>query len=246
MLKNAVVFYSDQRARRPIISRARLVLTWGIFFFVLLSVLTIWWVDRQLSRPLKEWAELQVQNLGKRAATTAMQEVLTAQLGTFEEQFIQPVPGEDGRTAWRFDWAKLNMIQTELTTRVLQNLDTMLEENIPVPLGTLLGMDLFAGLGPLVPTKIVPAGGIQTELQIVFESVGINQVRHHIELVVDLDMRVIAPLVSSHIHVREQFPLDTIILQGEIPQVYLNWGSGSLDEFMGAGLHRLMDQAVGR
>lgn len=247
MLKKPVVFYSDHRPRRPIISRARLILTWGIFFFVVLSVVTVWWVDRQLSRPLKDWAELQVQNLGQRAATTAMQEVLSAQMGNFEQQFVHLLDtGEDGRPAWRFDWAKLNIIQAELTTRVLQNLDTMLDEDIPVPLGTLLGMDLFAGFGPLVPAKIVPAGGIATDLQITFESAGINQVRHHIELVVELDMRVIAPLVSSDIYVRERFPLDTIILQGDVPQVYLNWGSGSLDEFMGAGMHQLMDQALGR
>lgn len=243
MLKKPVVFYSDHRPRRPIISRARVILTWGVFFFILLSVITVWWVDRQLSRPLKDWAELQVQNLGQRAATTAMQEVLTAQMGSFEEQFMQRLGvDEDGRMAWRFDWAKLNMIQTELTTRVLQNLDAMLDEDIPVPLGTLLGMDLLAGMGPLVPAKIVPAGGISTDLQIIFESAGINQVRHHIELVVELDMRVIAPMVSSDIYIREQFPLDTIILQGDVPQVYLNWGSGSLDEFMGAGMHQLMDR----
>lgn len=222
---------------RPVLSRARLVLTWSLFFFVVLSMVTLWWVDRQLSRPLRHWAELQVRNIGQRAITAAIQEVLAAEADFAGEAFVRQLPtGADGTAAWQYDWAKLHRLDAAITWRVLESMNGLREERIPVPMGELLGIDILAGSGPAIPVRILPVGSVATELQFVFTSVGINQVLHEIAVVVDLHMRVIAPLVSDDIRVSQRIPLSTIVLQGHVPQVFVEWQSGTLSEFIADGL----------
>lgn len=200
-------------------------------------MVTLWWIDRQLSRPLKEWAELQVRNIGQRAITGAIQEILSSELELTGQEFIRQLPTTaEGTAAWQYDWSKLHKLDAEITWRILQSLNTLVEERIPVPLGEILGIDILAGSGPLLPVRILPGGAVATEIRFVFQSVGINQVLHEIAVHVDLKMRVIAPMVSDDFHVTQRIPLSTIVLQGKVPQVFVNWGSGSLSEFIEAGM----------
>lgn len=226
-------FRPPRRVPRRNVSRARVVFTWAVFFFVVISMLTVWWMDRQLSRPLKDWAELRVRTLGQRAITSAIQEILATEMETMDHEVIRQLSGgPDGTAAWAYDWARLHRVDAEITWRIMQNLDQQLSEDIPVPLGELLGIEFLAGAGPLMPVRIVPAGATSTELRFVFRSVGINQVLHQIAVWVNLRMRVIAPMVSDNFEVTQEIPLSTVILQGRVPQVFVNWGSGSLDDFI--------------
>lgn len=238
MLRRSIRFVAVRPpSMRPALSRARVFLIWALFFFVLLSMVTLWWFDRQLSRPLREWAELQVRNIGQRAITGAIQEILSSEMELAGEEFVRQLPtSADGTAAWQYDWSKLHRLDAEITWRILQSLSTLLEERIPVPMGELLGIDILAGAGPLIPVRILPAGAVGTELQFVFTSVGINQVLHEIAVHVDLTMRVIAPMVSEDVHVTQRIPLSTILLQGRVPQVFVEWHSGSLNEFIQDGL----------
>lgn len=238
MLRGPIYFRSFRmRAARPRLSRARLVVTWTLFFFAFFSLATVWWIDKQLSRPLRQWAELEVRNLGQRAITSAVHEVLSAEFESTEPEFIRQLPtGRDGTAAWQYDWTRLHRLDAEITLRILESLDSLLEERIPVPLGELLGIDIFAGAGPLLPIRILPAGALSTEIRFVFQSVGINQVLHEIAVHVNLQMRVVAPLVSEDFHVSQRVPLSTVILQGEVPDVFVAWGSGSMEEFIASGM----------
>lgn len=243
-MRRPIVFYSRRAPQRPRISRVRLILTWTVFFTVVFGVFTLWWVDRQLSQPLKAWAELQVRNLGQRVATLAMQEVLAEHADGV--QYLYPVSdGTTGTSVWRYDWSKLHHLSVQFTEKVLDHLERVVEERIYVPLGELLGLDVFAGTGPLIPVRIIPAGGVETELVFAFDSAGINVVRHHIEMVLVLHMRVIAPAIGREITVVEHFPLDTVLLEGPVPDVYLHWGSGSFDDFMRSGLANMLNRDIG-
>ena len=61
-----------------------------------------------------------------------------------------------------------------------------------------------------------------------FEQAGINQTRHKIYLVVEAEMRIVIPLVSSAVKVESQVPLTEATIMGEVPHLYLNAGVDSL------------------
>jgi sporulation protein YunB len=227
----------ENKSKKPTVSKNRLVFTWTVFILVLVCLIFMWWVDHQLSRPLKSWAELRIKTLGQRAITEAVQGILSEVGGDFQDDLIRKISeDQDLNVAWSYDWVKLNKIDAEITSRVLENLDKQLEERIPVPLGELLGIQLLAGSGPAVGVRIVPAGTISTELRFTFQSVGINQVLHQIGIFIDMKMRVIAPMVASDVHVTEEIPISTVIFQGKVPEVFVEWGSGSMDDFLNRGL----------
>ena len=103
-------------------------------------------------------------------------------------------------------------------------------------MGELLGVDILAGAGPLIPVRIKPGGAVSSDVEFVFTAVGINQVLHEIVVRTDVQMRVIAPLVSDEFRVSQRIPLSTVILQGRVPQVFVEWKSGSMEEFIQTGL----------
>ena len=198
-----------------------------MFFFIILSLTSVWWIDHRLSGPLKQWAELQVRNIGQRAITTAIQTTISPEYDTGDVQFVQQFSdATDGTAVWQYDWTALHRLDAALTDEMLDQLEALREEHISVPLGQLLGMNILAGAGPTLPVRIAPAGAVTTDVQFTFTSVGINQVLHEIAMHVDLTMRVIAPLVSEEIRVTQRVPLSTVILQGRVPEVFVNWGSG--------------------
>lgn len=237
MLRKSIsVFAVREKRARPTLSRARLFVTWTLFFLVLFSLVTLWWADRQLRAPLRQWAELQVRNIGQRAITTAVQEILAGDSGFAHAEFVRLLPSSDGTAAWQYDWTLLHRLETEITGRVLDTLSTLITENVPVPLGELLGVDILAGAGPFIPVRIKPGGAVASDVEFVFTAVGINQVLHEIAVRMDVQMRVIAPLVSDEFVVTQRIPLSTVILQGRVPQVFVEWKSGSMEEFIQRGL----------
>lgn len=238
MLRKSIsVFAVRERRARPTLSRARLFITWTLFFLVVFSMVTLWWADRQLSRPLRQWAELQVRNIGQRAITSAVQDILANDGDLVRAEFVRMLPSaSDGTAAWQYDWALLHRLETEITGRVLETLNALVIENIRVPLGELLGVDILAGAGPMVPVRIKPGGAVSSDVEFVFTAVGINQVLHEIAVRMEVQMRVIAPLVSDEFQVSQRIPLSTVILQGKVPQVFVEWKSGSMEDFIQTGL----------
>jgi len=238
MLRKSIsVFTAREQRARPTLSRARLFITWTLFFLVLFSLVTVWWADRQLRAPLHRWAELHVRNIGQRAITEAVQDVLSQDPELARAEFVRQLPAAaDGTAAWQYDWTRLHRLETEITRRVLESLNALAGESIPVPLGELLGVDILAGAGPLIPVRIKPGGAVSSDVEFVFTAVGINQVLHEIAVRTDVQMRVIAPLVSDEFRVSQRIPLSTVILQGRVPQVFVEWKSGSMEEFIQTGL----------
>lgn len=220
-------------------------MTWTMFFFIIMSLTSVWWIDHRLSGPLKQWAELQVRNIGQRAITAAIQTTVATNSQTPNVQFVQQFSDTiDGTAAWQYDWAALHALDAALTDEMLNHLEALKEEHIAVPLGQLLGINILAGAGPSLPVRIAPAGAVTTDVQFTFTSVGINQVLHEIAMHIDLTMRVIAPLVSEEIRVTQRVPLSTVILQGRVPEVFINWGSGSFQEFLDSGMDKQLTRST--
>lgn len=207
---------------RPTKLRTRF--TWTVFLLSFLTICAIWWIDRQLSGPLRAWAELRAEGMATRAVYTAIQEILAAQIG--EEDVIRLIPGDGNQTAWTYDWGLLHRVDSELTQRIHQALQAETAERIPVPVGEILGVDLFSAAGPFLPVRVLAAGRVATDVRFDFRSQGINQVLHEIYVHVDIDMRVIAPLIEESFAVSQRVPLSTILIQGEVPPVFVNWSGG--------------------
>lgn len=103
-------------------------------------------------------------------------------------------------------------------------INTLFQQAISIPLGTLSGIPLLSQLGPDVNIVIDPVGTVQCSFVSHFETAGINQTLHRIYLNVSSTMDVIIP--SSHQVVQIETPIlvcETVIV-GKVPDTFLQGG----------------------
>jgi len=120
------------------------------------------------------------------------------------------------------DVALINQIAADIAIEVQKELDKIGQEDINVPMGALLGNDYFAGIGPDIGIKIIPAGDIATDIKTEFESAGINQTIHRIYLEVECSISILTSYKTINRSIKNQVLLLETVIVGTVPETYLN------------------------
>ena len=91
------------------------------------------------------------------------------------------------------------------------------------PLGSALGMTIFAGSGPGIPVSIVPIGSIKTNFETEFEACGINQTRHKVYLTVTASIRIVIPTGAKTTEVTVNMLAAESIIVGAVPEGFVGY-----------------------
>ncbi len=137
--------------------------------------------------------------------------------------------GEGNVTSLQTDMVALNRLRTDINDRVLQALDNMENQDITIPLGTLIGGQLFSGRGPDIPFIIVHTGYMESTIENRFDVAGINQTRHQIMLTIHLNVTAIVPGYSASTDINANFCLAETVVVGIVPEAYTNVEDGDSD-----------------
>ncbi len=199
---------------------------WGILFCII-SLLLFIWLDHQLRPVISTMAAAQC----KVAATLAINEAIENELyenAELYEQLYQIRYAPDGSISavWA-DVAAVNTAKSSLTAAVLEKLHHIEQEEISIPLGTLLGWQLLAGRGPSISLRAVPSGFASTEFKTKLQSEGINQTMLMGYITLDLEINAILPGFSSTQQVQDEVCINQTLVIGEIPEVYAQLAAGS-------------------
>lgn len=120
------------------------------------------------------------------------------------------------------DVAKMNRLKAQVISAVQQELNGSTDSTVQVPLGTLVGSDLFHGLGPNIPLKLTLSGNISAEFQSTFESAGINQTRHRITLNVGASVYSFLPGFDTTTEVNTSVLIAETVIVGTVPTVVVD------------------------
>lgn len=220
----------------PALARgARAGLGWGprlaVLFFglsVLLSV-TLWLADLLLRDAIAAWAESKAVNMASRAIAMAVAEGLAEEMEGVE--LATPIVDGDGRiVGFQYAMAHIGRLEAAATARIQDKLQELAQERLPVPVGQLTGLHWLAGWGPPIPVRMVPTGHVRTSPRSEFRAAGINQVLHRIYVDVEVNMRVVAPLIEADLPVRRQIPLSERVFMGQVPHMFVQWSGGDLHD----------------
>ncbi len=118
--------------------------------------------------------------------------------------------------------AKINRIKAQTTRLVRETLADTAPLCVDVPLGTLCGIALFSGRGPLIPCRFLMSSVPSVGLEYHFDGAGINQTLHSIIMVVTVPLSVTLPLQSADTEVKISFIIGETILVGDVPDNYTN------------------------
>ena len=120
--------------------------------------------------------------------------------------------------------AQINQTVSAITINMDEKLKEMCGQKIAVPLGTITGSKLLAGIGPDIKVSIKPVGAVHISVKDDFISAGINQSRHRIWLEIEAEMMLMIPFDSESFTVSSSVILCEGIIVGPVPQTYLNFG----------------------
>lgn len=118
---------------------------------------------------------------------------------------------------------KIDMI--ELPDNGLDVFDTdLLEKGIilEVPLGVISNSVLLTNLGPKVPVRISLIGDVSSGFSTDVKEYGINNALITLNIDVSVDTKVVLPFVSEDMNVSASIPIAMKVIQGKIPEYYLN------------------------
>lgn len=128
----------------------------------------------------------------------------------------------------------VNEFTTGVIMTIQENLESLKEEEIRIPIAQALGFQVLAALGPRMSVWMVPMGVVRPP-QIIdtFESAGINQTRHKIYMNVVIEVQILVPFVHKRLRVESQVPVTEVTIIGKVPQIYVGMDGGVLQKYFG-------------
>lgn len=191
-----------------------------ISFFILLEF--------SLSETIYAFAEAQARWTATEVINKAITEKIVPNI-TYTDLIKPERNSQDEIVFLQVNMIKVNKIVSEAILAVQESLQQLEKGKFKIPLGQILGIKLFANLGPQLNLTLLPVGSVEAKIYDDFEQAGINQTRHRVYLSVKSTVKVIVPLASDAISIETRVPLADAIIVGRVPDTYLNIG-GSLSE----------------
>jgi sporulation protein YunB len=99
------------------------------------------------------------------------------------------------------------------------------DQAVHIPLGSALGMTLFAGAGPKIEVQILPVGSVHAAFLTDFSTAGINQTRHRVSLTLTAQVQMVIPTGAKKVEVSTQVAMAESIIVGEVPDTFTDVGS---------------------
>ncbi|MDL2232585.1 sporulation protein YunB [Ruminococcaceae bacterium OttesenSCG-928-L11] len=123
-------------------------------------------------------------------------------------------------SAIQTDTAKINRMKVAVTDSVLRAVQDTGNQTILIPLGTLSGVQMLSGRGPVVEIRAIPTGYVQTKVSNRFESAGINQTLHQILLETGVSFVITLPGYSVKAETVTSYCVAETVIVGSIPDGY--------------------------
>jgi sporulation protein YunB len=202
------------------VARRRIKGSIVIIVFVLLLLYLSWTVNYNIRPPLLAISEVRAKTI----ATDVINEAIISELIykiKYEDLFVIKTDNENRITMLQANTMFMNRIASETTLSIQERLKQMGTKRVGIPLGSILGSEIFANYGPRLNIDILPMGTVVVNFTTDFEQAGINQTRHKIYLVVKTQVRIVLPLASDTVDVVTQVPIAETIIVGDIPQSYI-------------------------
>lgn len=162
-----------------------------------------------------------VESMAARAMNNAILEILSENGAATE--LLNIYANEDGGVyLLTANSGKLNALAADCADAAQEKIMALGEQGLSVPLGTLTGIPVFAGMGPALTLHFTPAGAVKSSFKSEFRSAGINQTLHRITLQLTATVRIILPGSSHSVTVTAEAPIAENVIVGDVPNAYTN------------------------
>lgn len=116
-------------------------------------------------------------NLATETINKAAGKVLSEENVNYDNLMTLEKDGNGNITAVKADTLRIDELKYKITNEVIKELNGIDTSDLGIPIGTIIGGQLFSGMGPKVKVRIEPVGSAETKIVNEFSSAGINQTR---------------------------------------------------------------------
>jgi sporulation protein YunB len=200
-----------------------------IVFFVLtlfLCVLISLFINNVVYGVITEYAEVKVREMTVAAVNKAVLDAVSGDL-TYDDIVSVTKDGGGNVTVMQANTILINKIAQDVAKQAVKEFESIGEQTLEIPIGSLSGSPLFTGLGPPVCVKILSASSVICRFKSEFDSAGINQTRHKIYIEAAADMNIVLPAASKNVECVVEIYIAEAVLVGDVPRTFLNIGSFS-------------------
>ena len=160
----------------------------------------------------------------KKLATLIANEQTTKVMQNYNYDSIFTIEKDkDGNVSMiQMNMYRVNIIISDIAYYIQEQMKKPENSSVLIPIGNLLGIDLFSGYGPNVKMRVVLLGSVETDLRSEFISKGINQTLHRVYLQIDCPVQILSSYKTMEEKVSNQFLLAENVIVGRIPDTYYN------------------------
>ena len=119
---------------------------------------------------------------------------------------------------------EMNRLAAQVSLLAQGRLQEKRDQVVRVPLGSAVGLTLFAGAGPKVEVRVLPVGSVHAEFHTDFQTAGINQTRHRVSLMLTARVQLVVPTGAKTVEATTQVAMAESIIVGEVPVTFTDVG----------------------
>lgn len=122
----------------------------------------------------------------------------------------------------RTNMVKSNVLKSDISSMIVSKLEEVHEYDMEIPLGALMGSELFSAWGPNITIPISLTGRAAVDFKNEFTSAGVNQTLHHIWLDLNVDIYIMLPGDTTKTNVSTRTEIAQTVIVGVTPDTYLS------------------------
>lgn len=140
---------------------------------------------------------------------------------TYDDIVILDKTEQGNVTSIRTNMVKTNVLKADICSLIVSRLEEVREYDLEIPLGALMGSELFSSWGPNVTIPISLTGRAAADFQSEFTSAGVNQTLHHVWLDLNVDIYIMLPGDTTKTNVSTRAEIAQTVIVGVTPGTYL-------------------------
>ena len=216
-----------------------------VIILIIMIVLTLNFISLKVNPVLLDYAQMEARKIASIIINDAVNQKITNDID-IEELFIITRDTNNEVKTIDFNPIIVNQILTETTILVQSNLryleqgkvdmlnlmnNALIDYNqdklkqgiiYEIPSGVIFGNSFLANIGPKIPVKFSLVGDIVGYINTNVTDYGINNALIEVNIVLELSEQVILPFVSEKITIDTTIPVALKLIQGSVPNYYLN------------------------
>jgi sporulation protein YunB len=141
---------------------------------------------------------------------------------------------ENKISAVSIDFSYLNTLKSRIMLDISQNIDSLKQTDMKIPLGSFLNNEFFMGVGPDITFQIVPYGMVYIDFRDAFSGMGINQTVHEIYLDVKMNIGAVMPGIKATNTYTTSLMIAHTVIVGNVPDNYtgVNEIQGQIEDYI--------------